>query len=104
MMKPGTILLALTGSTAGKTAILNFNACGNQSVVGITPSKILNYKFLYYYMMATRQKILSDCKGSAQPHISKDYVTKMYIVLPPLEEQQRIVEQLDKLLPLCNNL
>ncbi len=50
--------------------------------------------------MARRSEILFDCVGSAQPHISKDYVTKMYFALPPLEEQQRIVDKINSFEPL----
>lgn len=95
MMAPGTTLLALTGATAGRVGYLTFNACANQSVVGISADCLIDSKFVYYSFYARKNKILNDCVGSAQPHISKDYVTKMVFPLPPLEEQKRIVAKLD---------
>jgi len=47
--------------------------------------------------MIRRKEILSDCIGSAQPHISKDYVTKILFALPPLKEQNRIVNKINTL-------
>ena len=32
------------------------------------------------------------------------YITTLLIPLPPTEEQRRIVEKLDKILPLCEEL
>ena len=100
MMFPSTVLIALTGATAGKVGLLTINACANQSVVGISAFIGIDPKFLYYQLMARRGEILSDCIGSAQPHISKDYITKMFFALPPLAEQQRIVTRISELNPL----
>jgi len=53
--------------------------------------------YLFYQLMIRRKEILSDCIGSAQPHISKDYVTKILFALPPLKEQNRIVNKINTL-------
>ena len=97
MMSKNTVLIALTGATAGKVGILKFNACANQSVVGIKPYYGIETMYLFYQLMIRRKEILSDCIGSAQPHISKDYVTKILFALPPLKEQNRIVNKINTL-------
>ena len=97
-MSADTVLIALTGATAGKVGLLRFEACANQSVVGITPFKKNMAKYLFYQLMGRRNEILSDCVGSAQPHISKDYITKMVFPIPPAKEQERIVRRVEYLL------
>lgn len=99
LMEPETVLIALTGATAGKVGLLKFTACANQSVVGISSYIDVEPKYIFYQLMARRQEILSDCIGSAQPHISKEYITKMYFALPPYNEQKRIVSHLEKIEP-----
>lgn len=97
LMEIDTVLIALTGATAGKVGILKFKACANQSVVGIKPYFGININFLFFQLMIRRQEILSDCIGSAQPHISKNYVENIYFALPPLDEQERIVKKIQSL-------
>ena len=102
LMYDGTVMIALTGATAGKVGLLHFTACGNQSIVGISPLSNISSEFVFYQLMARRKEILSDCVGSAQPHISKDYIVKMELALPPLAEQKRIVAKIEELLPLID--
>ena len=97
LMDINTVLIALTGATAGKVGILKFKACANQSVVGIKPYFGINTNFLFFQLMIRRQEILSDCIGSAQPHISKNYVENIYFALPPLVEQERIVKKIQSI-------
>ncbi len=102
MMPPRTIMIALTGATAGKVGFLNIQACGNQSIVGILPCNAIFPLYLFYFMMASRKRVLADCVGSAQPHISKGYVLNMPVAIPPLAEQKRIVAKIEELLPLID--
>ena len=97
LMPPGTVMIALTGATAGKVGYLPFEACGNQSIVGLLPNQIIYPKFMFYQLMARRKEILNDCVGSAQPHISKEYVSNMPLALPTMAEQQRITERIESM-------
>ncbi|MBX0332993.1 restriction endonuclease subunit S [Pontibacter sp. HSC-14F20] len=93
----GTLLLALYGATAGKLGILNFPATTNQAICGIFPKNgVLHTKYLYYFLLSTRNQIIKDSIGGAQPNISQAYVRNIKIPLPPLEEQKRIAQVLDK--------
>ena len=91
MMPAGTVMIALTGATAGKVGYLNFEACGNQSITGILPCDMLNQRYLFYYLISQRDKILADCVGGAQAHISQGYVKKIIVPLLPLAEQEQVV-------------
>lgn len=101
MMKPDSVLIALTGATTGKVGYLTFEACANQSVTGIQPNDQFVPKYLYYYLLGIRQKILDDSYGGAQKHISQGYVKNLEIPLCTIDEQRRIVsifERVDRII------
>ena len=96
MMPPDTVMIALTGATAGKIGYLKFKACGNQSITGILPSERIDQRYLFYYLMFKRPQILSDCIGGAQPHISQGYVKDILVPVLPKEKQREIALILSK--------
>lgn len=64
--------------------------------------EILNIKYLYYFLQSIN--FIKYKKGSIIPHIYfKDY-KKEKVIIPPIEEQKRIVEKLDKLINACEEL
>ena len=97
LMPPNTVMIALTGATAGKVGYLNFEACGNQSITGILPCDSINPRYLFYYLLSKREKILTDCIGGAQPHISQGYVKNVLVPILSLEKQKEIVAILSEL-------
>ena len=96
LMPVNTVMIALTGATAGKIGYLKFEACGNQSITGIFPNKSLSQRYLFYYLISRRAQILSDCVGGAQAHISQGYVKNIIIPLVSLNEQKKIASILDQ--------
>ena len=97
MMPAGTVIIALTGATVGKVGLLRIDACANQSVSGIIPNELFLPKYLFYYLLSIRWKIIHDSYGDAQPHISQQYVKDIEVPLPSLEEQKQIVARIEEL-------
>lgn len=91
VMPVNTVMIALTGATAGKVGYLNIEACGNQSITGVFPCEELNPRFLFYFLISQRRKILVDCVGGAQAHISQGYVKKIKVPVYSKNLQERIV-------------
>ena len=51
-----------------------------------------------------QEQVKENTRGIGNKNWVLDFIAKTVIVLPPIEEQQRIVERLDALLPLCEAL
>lgn len=63
---------------------------------------IVNPKFVYYYLQT--QKLEKLNKAGGVPSLTQSVLNKVKIPLPPLEEQQRIVDILDRFDKLCNDI
>ena len=87
-----TILVAMYGATAGKTSILNINACTNQAVCAILPSENVNNIFLKYKLDSIYDYLVQISSGSARDNLSQKVIQDLEINLPSLETQQKIAK------------
>ena len=97
----GTTLVCAEGGSAGrKVGILNQDVCFGNKLFAIQQFKpILSNKFIYYFCQSSVFK--TQFKSMMTGMIGGVSVTnfkKILIPIPPLEEQKRIVEKLDKLM------
>src|SRR5690606_35105643 len=63
IISAGTLLIALYGATVGKLAFLGIDAATNQAIASITTTKSFNKKYLYYYLIFSREKLLKKRIG-----------------------------------------
>ena len=97
LFKKWTLLMAMYWATAWKLWILNIDATTNQAVCSIQNTKwMFNNLYIFYYLFLMRDKIILDSFWWAQPNISKEYIKNIELPVPPLSEQERIVEHLDQ--------
>ena len=92
----GDILIAMYGATIGKVAIAGKEMTTNQACCGCTPFLVNNW-YLFYFLMASRDVFIKKGEGGAQPNISRVKLVEHLMPLPPLQEQQRIVAQIERL-------
>lgn len=92
----GTILFTIF-ATIGRIGILDIDATTNQAIAGITPTKLINHKYITYALIDLSNSISEFGKGVAQKNINQAILKDTIIPLPPLSEQNRIVEKLDRL-------
>ena len=91
----GSVLIAMYGATIGKIGLLQVEATTNQACCAcITYSGVYN-RYLFFVLLAMRDYFKNQSFGGAQPNISKQKIINTPIILPPLEEQKRIVEKID---------
>src|SRR5690554_90940 len=99
-----SVLIAMYGATIGKIGILNIPATTNQACCAcITYPGIYN-KFLFYLLMSKKRILQMKAEGGAQPNISKDKIINFPILLPPSQEQRRIVQAIENVFQQLDNI
>ncbi|MFA0140508.1 restriction endonuclease subunit S [Vibrio kanaloae] len=90
------ILIAMSGATTGKIGryTLDKPAALNQRVGAFKPHQKLSSDYLFYVLQQDRvvSEWLKDAIGGAQPNINPSNVLDVEILLPSMEEQQKIAE------------
>ena len=98
LLPNGTVMLALNGQgkTKGTAAVLAIESASNQSLASfIVDNQILNNMYLYYFFVANYYNI-RGLKGEDRDGLNLQLVSNIVIPLFEIEEQQKIVNFLDK--------
>lgn len=82
----------------GKVAILSYDSCFPDSVVGLTTDEKNSYKYVYYYLSTQQKELESKAPATAQKNINLKVLNDLDIPLPSLPEQHEIVRLIDDLL------
>lgn len=95
----GSVLLGMIGEgkTRGQAAILDIDACGNQNAAAIWVSQTeVPPDYVYHYLVGQYETTRRRGSGNNQPALNKARVEAIPLPLPPLDEQTRIVERLER--------
>lgn len=100
MIKDGDILFVKTGSTYGKTSLVNklpMEATINPQIVVFKDIKVNNH-FLYYLLTndIVQMQVSLTVGGSTIPTLSQDNILNYVIPVAPKNEQDEIANYLDK--------
>lgn len=95
LCKEDDILIVWDGARAGLIGT------GVKGALGSTLCNIrfddINKKFMYYYFLSKYDLINSNTKGTGIPHVDPSYLDTLVLSIPPLKEQQRIVDRIESL-------
>lgn len=94
----GTICVAIVGATVGESAILDFDACFPDSVIGIVVDEDkADCEYVEYLLQAHKMRLKERGKGTARDNINLGTFEREAFPFPPLEEQKQIAGQLNAL-------
>ena len=103
----GSLIVAMygQGKTRGQVSEMLVAGATNQAVAALVffeSSKRVK-RFLKYYFEKIYDEIRLQAEGGPQPNLSVGKIKEILVPVPPLEEQERIVAQLDELIEQCND-
>jgi type I restriction enzyme S subunit len=104
LLQKETTLIALVGATIFKTAFLEFQATTNQNIASIKSKcpETVNDKFIFYYITNLYEVLKSEMRNYGMLNLTT--LRQFKIPLPPLSEQERIVNILDRFDRLTNDI
>ncbi|MFR2381850.1 restriction endonuclease subunit S [Thomasclavelia spiroformis] len=105
------MIIAISGASAGRCAINKIPLTTNQHCLAIeVNSEVALYKYVYYCVCNQYQDLLTKKEG-ARGDLNSSRILSLEIPIPypddkdkSLEEQQRIVDILDRFDKLCNDI
>jgi type I restriction enzyme S subunit len=94
----GTVCIAIVGANVAETAILDFDACFPDSVIGIVVNKqVADNEYVEYLLQSFKAVLKEKGKGTARDNINIGTFENQTFPIPKLATQKEIVSQLDAL-------
>ena len=98
LWQKGTVCIAIVGANVAETAILNFDACFPDSVIGIVVNqKKANNEYVEYLLQSFKDYLKEKGKGTARDNINLATFENQNFPFPSVQEQKSIVQKLKAL-------
>lgn len=94
----GTVCIAIVGANVAETAILNFNACFPDSVIGIVVNnEVADSDYVEYLLQSFKAELKEKGKGTARDNINLGTFANQRFPFPDVKTQKLIACQLEEL-------
>ena len=103
----GSVILNMIGEgkTRGKAGVLEIDACNNQNCSAIWVSQTpISPKYIYYWLVYQYEETRQLGSGNNQPAMNKSVVENILFPVPPVAEQEAVVELVDDKLSIIDHL
>jgi len=105
MVYPGDFLLT-NSMSFGRPYITKIEGCIHDGWLRISPADELDKDYLYWFLSSPYivNAFRKSAAGAVVQNLNSDKVREVVVLLPPLDEQHRIVAKVDELMALCDQL
>lgn len=100
----GDILFAMIGSIGNPSIVGANHEYAIKNVALFKRVLPVNETYVYFFLLEEQDSMKKKASGGVQPFVSLGYLRNHVIPLPPLAEQQRIVDRVNELLAMCDEL
>ena len=104
----GDLLIVSVGATIGRSTIINtleeFSIVRSVALIKLIRKQMNRFLKYVFDSPILQNEISNRSWGTAQPCLYLNQIKEINIPIPPLFEQKRIVEKLDKLMQKCDEL
>ena len=99
--KKGDILIVCDGSRSGLVGKAIDGFVG--STLAIITADGMSQEYLYYFLQGKFAVLNTKKKGAATPHLDPSILNQQKLIVPPIEEQERIVAKIEELFSELDN-
>lgn len=96
MWPRGTLCITIAANIA-KTAILTFDACLPDSVVGFIPNDRVRTEYVQRWFSFVQKHLEESAPMVAQKNINLEILRKLDVCVPAIEEQQKFAALVEKI-------
>ena len=90
----GTLVMTIAANI-GDVAILAFEACFPDSIVGFIPAGKLDRDYLYFVFRCMKGELLREAPVNTQGNLNVERIGTMWMPLPPFAEQEQITKYIE---------
>lgn len=94
---PANSVLLCVRAPVGEVNITKREICIGRGLCSIVPQDKMSSKFVYYWLLTLKENFERKATGSTFASISMDIIKNEKIPLPPLSEQEKIVQKIEKI-------
>ncbi len=91
----GTLVMTIAANI-GDVAILTFEACFPDSIVGFVPSSAADRDYLYMVFLCMKPELLREAPVNTQGNLNVERIGGMWLPFPPFPDQLEIVAGIDR--------
>ncbi len=91
----GSLVIAMYGATIGKLGILEVETTTNQACCVMSMPTAFEVKFVFYWFLSQKERVLSMAYGGGQPNISQELVKSLRLPCPAVEKQRTIIADIE---------
>lgn len=92
----GSLVVAMYGATIGKVGLLKIETTTNQACCVLPPNGEMSNLYVKFVLQAAKEELLQQSVGGGQPNISQAIIKALVIPQPPLEEQVKLAEYINR--------
>jgi len=102
---PSNTLCITIAANIAETSILTFPACFPDSIAGfIAQSESITTYFVELFIRTAKERLEKYAPATAQKNININVLSNLAVPLPPLREQQRIVDEMERQLSVMEEM
>ena len=105
-LSENSVLVTCIGATIGKTGYIRKTGICNQQINAILPNEYIIPSYSYFQMCSglEQEQIKTNASATTLPILNKGKFDNLLFVLPPLEQQIKIVKKIEELLPTIDRI